>query len=386
MDSVATTQLRDEQVPAMGSQHAGGEAPKKREVINESIGREEELLEKLEKMFLKIKSKSTTNRDAWEGEDEDTEEVLETRQPAQKQKQQSKAQLLATHNRDQAAGALGDRETAEHYKRNTFSFKHGPGPRKNDNNRKQKTEEELNQLRKFALQRHCKKKRRTRKTVANEKAEAKIDQMMAVHAELKKTDVQKMESTLRMEGLEQKTMKNEEMSAIHAEKKAKHLSENEDFDKFKRVFNSGLRKTVADYYEKARAKRDLMMVVHAELKKTVIQMKSTPRTEEQMKAKQEQMSAMHAEMKRLVFLKGLCLEEDDDDQFVPRKLFIFKIDNLQKVSQIEVSSQVDTTSNGDVPSFSEESVMADVKQKEAPPKENNRLSPGQRFVRFFGFR
>lgn len=32
--------------------------------------------------------------------------------------------------------------------------------------------------------------------------------------------------------------------------------------------------------------------------------------------------------------------------------------------QIEVSSQVDTTSNGDVPSFSEESVMADVKQKE----------------------
>lgn len=99
-----------------GSQHAGGEAPKKREVINESIGREEELLEKLEKMFLKIKSKSTTNMDAWEGEDEDTEEVLETRQPAQKQKQQSKAQLLATHNRDQAAGALGDRETAEHYK------------------------------------------------------------------------------------------------------------------------------------------------------------------------------------------------------------------------------------------------------------------------------
>lgn len=168
-----------------GSQHAGGEAPKKREVINESIGREKELLEKLEKMFLKIKSKSTTNMDAWEGEDEDTEEVLETRQPAQKQKQQSKAQLLATHNRDQAAGALGDRETAEHYKRNTFSFKHGPGPRKNDNNRKQKTEEELNQLRKFALQRHCKKKRRTRKTVANEKAEAKIDQMMAVHAELK---------------------------------------------------------------------------------------------------------------------------------------------------------------------------------------------------------
>lgn len=168
-----------------GSQHAGGEAPKKREVINESIGREEELLEKLEKMFLKIKSKSTTNMDAWEGEDEDTEEVLETRQPAQKQKQQSKAQLLATHNRDQAAGALGDRETAEHYKRNTFSFKLGQGPRKNDNNRKQKTEEELNQLRKFALQRPCKKKRRTRKTVANEKAEAKIDQIMAVHAELK---------------------------------------------------------------------------------------------------------------------------------------------------------------------------------------------------------
>lgn len=37
---------------------------------------------------------------------------------------------------------------------------------------------------------------------------------------------------------------------------------------------------------------------------------------------------------RLVFLKGLCLEENDDDQFVPRKLFIFRIDNLQKVSQV----------------------------------------------------
>lgn len=34
--------------------------------------------------------------------------------------------------------------------------------------------------------------------------------------------------------------------------------------------------------------------------KIVIQMKSTPRTEEQMKAKQEQMSAMHAEMKVLL--------------------------------------------------------------------------------------
>lgn len=39
--------------------------------------------------------------------------------------------------------------------------------------------------------------------------------------------------------------------------------------------------------------------------------------------------------------------------------------------QIEVSSQVDTTSNGDVPSFSEESVMADVKQKEVHVMSNN---------------
>lgn len=85
------------------------------------------------------------------------------------------------------AEPLGDRETAQHCKRNTFSYKHGSGPRKNDNNRKQRTEEELNQLRKFALQRHCKKKCRTWKSVANchEKAEVKIEQMMAVHAELK---------------------------------------------------------------------------------------------------------------------------------------------------------------------------------------------------------
>lgn len=36
-----------------------------------------------------------------------------------------------------------------------------------------------------------------------------------------------------------------------------------------------------------------------------------------------------------------------------------------------MSSQVDTTSNGDVPSFSEESVMADVKQKEVHVMSNN---------------
>lgn len=251
-----------------GSQHAGGEALKKREMINQNIGwEEEELLEKLEKMFLKINSKSTTNRDAWEGEDEDTEEVLEIGQPAQKQRKQTKAQLLPTTNRDQTAEPLGDRETAEHCKRNTFSFEHGSGPRKNDNNRKQRTEEELNQLRKFALQLHCKKKRRTRKSVANchEKAEVKIEQMMAVHAELKvysiyllfflkyrhfaakisiyyikqrfwikalyyilvkigfawlfqKTDVQ-MESTLMVEELEQITIINKEMPAKHAEMK-----------------------------------------------------------------------------------------------------------------------------------------------------------------------
>lgn len=137
-------------------------------------------------MFLKINSKSTTNRDAWEGEDMDTEEVLEIGQPAQKQRKQTKVQLPPTTNRDQTAEPLGDRETAEHCKRNTFSFEHGSGPRKNDNNRKQRTEEELNQLRKFPLQLHCKKKRRTRKSVANchEKAEVKIEQMMAVHAEL----------------------------------------------------------------------------------------------------------------------------------------------------------------------------------------------------------
>lgn len=36
---------------------------------------------------------------------------------------------------------------------------------------------------------------------------------------------------------------------------------------------------------------------------------------------------------RLVFLKGLCLDEDDDDHFIPRKLFMFRIDNLQKISR-----------------------------------------------------
>lgn len=38
-------------------------------------------------------------------------------------------------------------------------------------------------------------------------------------------------------------------------------------------------------------------------------------------AKTKQMMAIHAE-------KGLCLEEDNDDSLVPRKLFLFKIEDF----------------------------------------------------------
>lgn len=37
---------------------------------------------------------------------------------------------------------------------------------------------------------------------------------------------------------------------------------------------------------------------------------------------------------RMVLLKGLCLEEDNDDSLVPRKLFLFKIEDFQKGPQV----------------------------------------------------
>lgn len=37
---------------------------------------------------------------------------------------------------------------------------------------------------------------------------------------------------------------------------------------------------------------------------------------------------------RMVFLKGLCLEDDIDDCLVPRKLILFDIEDFQKVPQV----------------------------------------------------
>lgn len=40
------------------------------------------------------------------------------------------------------------------------------------------------------------------------------------------------------------------------------------------------------------------------------------------------METVHQQLLRMVLLKGLCLEEDNDDSLVPRKLFLFKIEDF----------------------------------------------------------
>ncbi|XP_065944615.1 uncharacterized protein [Magallana gigas] len=40
------------------------------------------------------------------------------------------------------------------------------------------------------------------------------------------------------------------------------------------------------------------------------------------------METVHQQLLRMVLLKGLCLEEDNDDSLGPRKLFLFKIEDF----------------------------------------------------------
>ncbi|XP_065944613.1 uncharacterized protein [Magallana gigas] len=77
-------------------------------------------------------------------------------------------------------------------------------------------------------------------------------------------------------------------------------------------------------------RRRTMETVHQQLLSSFnsVTEKRTVDNCEKIIAKTKQMMAIHAEIKRMVLLKGLCLEEDNDDSLGPRKLFLFKIEDF----------------------------------------------------------
>lgn len=94
----------------------------------------------------------------------------------------------------------------------------------------------------------------------------------------------------------------------------------------------------------------------------------------------EQTMAIHAELKKVVF----SFEDDEDDCFIPRKLFLFEIEGFQKVTQQNMETPL-----GDVDppntTTSEESVADHSVDCVTPSKEKKR-SLGRRFLRCLGFR
>lgn len=86
---------------------------------------------------------------------------------------------------------------------------------------------------------------------------------------------------------------------------------------------------------------------------------------------------VHKELKRQTFLKGLCIEDDGEDAgFVPRKLFLFGIEEFSKVQQVVLQPNISQNYSVEVPSCSVEPVADHEEKSEAPfsAKEDPRLA------------
>lgn len=124
-------------------------------------------------------------------------------------------------------------------------------------------------------------------------------------------------------------------------------------------------------------RKQAMTAVHAQLLEKVIEMKLN------MKARREKMAAFHNELKRLVFKKGLGMNEDEDEDacFVPRRLFLFDIQDFSKVPQLVGTPHVPPN----IPSCSKSPLADHVEESETTVKKTKR-SLGGRLLKFLGFR
>lgn len=398
-------------------------------------------------MFAKLEKRSQKT-DAWEGEDEEVEERGEEkrrRKPKRLAIEKSPPYISETAR----AGGLGDSEKDEEMfnqkEKNRFSFRNACKTRTMAKDRKLKSEEEIRQIMNMALQRQDKIKRRRKRGANNAKRsvsekDAELDEasanqrldilnvpriteqpmkhmnersraMAAVHTQLLST-FNAETFGIKMAHDDKVKQKKEQMEAVHAELKAKHLSK-------KRVNLDGVRKYVSEIVEKTRQKllkeettfqflqvQKSIKIKHEEHVKRILDIrKATEAVHEELltlftsgvrkpiivycekaKAQREQMINVHKELKRQTFLKGLCIEDDDEDAgFVPRKLFLFGIE-FSKVQQVVLQPDFAQNYSVEVPSCSVEPVADHEEKSEAPFSAKRRPSIGERFLRFLGFR
>uniref|UniRef100_K1Q776 Uncharacterized protein n=1 Tax=Magallana gigas TaxID=29159 RepID=K1Q776_MAGGI len=330
MDSKDNSEPKDGPVTTVGSRRAVGDKD-----------REDYLIKRLEEMFAKLEKRSK-NTDAWEGEDEEGEEERGEEKRRRKPQRQAKEKFSPNVSETAKAGGLGDAgknvEMIQQKERNRFSFRNGIKTTTMAKDRKLKSEEEMKQIMNLALQRQDKmKKRRKRGTKNAEKLEKREENILSVSEERTKfvevgaiQRLDNLNSTFNAEAFELQTAycekSKEQMETVHAElkflqvqksiriKHEEHVKRILDIRKATEavheelltLFTSGVRKPIIVYCEKAKAKR-------------------------------EQMINVHKELKRQTYLKGLCIEDDDEDAgFVPRKLFLFGIDEFQKVPQVKI--------------------------------------------------
>lgn len=71
-------------------------------------------------------------------------------------------------------------------------------------------------------------------------------------------------------------------------------------------------------------------------------------------------------------------EDDENDDFVPRKLFLFNLDEFQKVSRAVVPRGANNT-DADLPITSKDTVGDHVKESVNPSKEKKTQSMDRRF-------
>uniref|UniRef100_A0A8W8K2L6 Uncharacterized protein n=2 Tax=Magallana gigas TaxID=29159 RepID=A0A8W8K2L6_MAGGI len=375
---------------------------------------------------VQLRSKNTN---AWEGEDEEGEEERGEEKRRRKPQRQAKEKFSPNVSETAKAGGLGDAgknvEMIQQKERNRFSFRNGIKTTTMAKDRKLKSEEEIRQIMNMALQRQDKMKRKRKRGAKNfEKLEKREENILSVSEERTKfvevgaiQRLDNLNSTFNAEAFELQTAycekSKEQMEAVHAELKAKHLS-TKSFDL------DGVKKYVSEIVKKARQKllkektalqflqvQESLMIKHGEHAKRILDIrKATEAVHEELltlftsgvrkpiivyckkaKAKREQMINVHKELKRQTFLKGLCIEDDDEDAgFLPRKLFLFGIEEFQKVPQVVLQPDFAQKNSVEAPSCSAEPVADQEEESEAPFIEKKRSSIGQRFLRFFGFR
>nr|XP_034339468.1 DEAD-box ATP-dependent RNA helicase 42-like [Crassostrea gigas] len=407
------------------------------------------LIQRLEEMFAKLEKRSQKT-DAWEGEDEEGEEdrgqKKKRRQPKRPAIEKSPPNISETAK----AGGLGDSEKDVemfHIKeKNRFSFRNTCKTSTMAKDRKLKSEDEMKKIMNTALQRQDKIKRRRKRGTKNAKRsvsekDAELDEasanqrldilnvpriteqsmehmnernraMTAVHTQLLST-FNAEAFGIKIAHADKVKQKKEQMEAVHAELKAKHLSK-------KRVNLDGVRKYVSEIVEKTRQKllkeettfqflqvQKSIRMKHEENVKRILDIRKAKEAVheelltlftsgvrkpfivycEKAKAKREQMINVHKELKRQTFLKGLCIEDDDEDAgFVPRKLFLFGIEEFSKVQQVVLQPNIAQNNSVEVPSCSVEPVANQEEESEAPFSAKRRPSIGERFLRFLGFR